>query len=202
MTHHIFLEQILTEILEIWRYLRQSGIVQPGQIAITYFDTHLENVIRFWAVLAAGGVAAIMSPLSNEVRTASGQLESIKALFPGSPLTTSAKFGSTFPTQGLEVKVVDDLQNHDVASHDRLFDEARASSNPNDLAVLLFTSGNTGRAKAVQCTHAQPIAFVQAKSIHISSSGQTFMTWISFDHSANFCAIPPATKSTFPHPSW
>jgi hypothetical protein len=76
--------------------LRESEIVKSGQIAVTYFDTHIENVIWFWAVVAAGGIGAIMSPVSNEPRTAAGQLDNMKQLFPGSPLIISAKFGSIF----------------------------------------------------------------------------------------------------------
>jgi acyl-CoA synthetase (AMP-forming)/AMP-acid ligase II/thioesterase domain-containing protein len=169
--------------------LQESEIVLPGQIVLTYFDTHFENVIWFWAVVAAGGTCAIMSPVSNEPRTATGQLDNIKALFPDSPLLTSAKFGSAFAAQRFDVQIVEDLRNRDVESHNELFDAARASVRPDNLAVILFTSGSTGRAKAVQCSHAQLIASVRAKNIHLASTGLVFMTWISFDHSANFCEI-------------
>lgn len=164
--------------------------MHQSQIAVTYFDTHSENVIWFWAVVAAGGVGAIMSPMSNEPRTATGQLDNIRSLFPGSPLITSTKLGPRFAAEGFDVKTTDIIQGsmaEDVNGH--LVADIRAASNAGDLAAILFTSGSTGRSKAVQCTHAQLIASVQAKSEHLRSHGQTFMTWISFDHSANFCEI-------------
>jgi acyl-CoA synthetase (AMP-forming)/AMP-acid ligase II/thioesterase domain-containing protein len=169
--------------------LRKSGIVKQGQIAITYFDTHIDNVIWFWAVVAAGGIGAIMSPVSNEPKTAAGQLDNMKELFPGSPLITSAKFGSRFSAQGFTVELIENVQKYEVECHDAIFEDVRRSAKPQDLAAILFTSGSTGRSKAVQCTHAQLIASVKAKSAHLNSHGQTFMTWISFDHSANFCEI-------------
>jgi acyl-CoA synthetase (AMP-forming)/AMP-acid ligase II len=85
--------------------------------------------------------------------------------------------------------MIENIQRYEVECHDTLFDDVKTSSKPQDLAAILFTSGSTGRSKAVQCTHAQLIASVQAKSAHLSSHGQTFMTWIPFDHSANFCGI-------------
>jgi acyl-CoA synthetase (AMP-forming)/AMP-acid ligase II len=130
-----------------------------------------------------------MSPVSNEPKTAAGQLDNMKELFPGSPLITSAKFGSRFSAQGFTVELIENVQKYEVECHDTLFDDVKASTKPQDLAAILFTSGSTGRSKAVQCTHAQLIASVRAKSAHLDSHGQTFMTWISFDHSANFCEI-------------
>lgn len=49
----------------------------------------------------------------------------------------------------------------------------------NDLAVLLFTSGSTGPAKAVELSHSQLIASVQMKSaLHAIGPEMTFMSWV------------------------
>lgn len=146
-------------------------------------------MLWFWAVVAAGGIGAIMSPVSNEQKIAAGQLDNMKDLFPGSPLITSAKFGSRFSAQGFAVELIENVQKYEVECHDTLFDDVRTSSKSEDLAAILLTSGSTGRSKAVQCTHSQLIASVRAKKAHLNSHGQTFMTWILFDHSANFCEI-------------
>ena len=61
---------------------------------------------------------------------------------------------------------------------------------PGDIAVLLFTSGSTGNAKAVEIRHRQVITSAQAKQkMHQLSCQTTFMAWISLDHSANFCEL-------------
>nr|POF22080.1 nonribosomal peptide synthetase pnga [Quercus suber] len=57
-------------------------------------------------------------------------------------------------------------------------------------AILLFTSGSTGHSKAIEFTHRQLITSVRAKAeTHKLDSSSTFMSWISFDHSANFCEL-------------
>lgn len=49
----------------------------------------------------------------------------------------------------------------------------------NDLAVLLFTSGSTGPAKAVEFSNSQLIASVKMKSaLHDIDSDMTFMSWV------------------------
>lgn len=69
-------------------------------------------------------------------------------------------------------------------------DTVHALRDPNDLAVLLFTSGSTGHSKAVEFTHRQLIRSVQAKKTqHSLNKDVNFMSWISFDHSANFCEL-------------
>lgn len=48
-----------------------------------------------------------------------------------------------------------------------------------DLAVLLFTSGSTGPAKAVEFSHSQLIASVKMKStLHGINSDMNFMSWV------------------------
>ena len=59
-----------------------------------------------------------------------------------------------------------------------------------DLAVLLVTSGSTGRSKAVEIRHGQVITSALAKKKLRNLSFDTkFMAWISLDHSANFCEL-------------
>lgn len=66
----------------------------------------------------------------------------------------------------------------------------QVSSDPDKLAVLLFTSGSTGHSKAVKFTHRQLIRSVQAKKLqHSLTEDVNFLSWISFDHSANFCEL-------------
>lgn len=54
---------------------------------------------------------------------------------------------------------------------------------PHSTAVILFTSGSTGHAKAVEYSHEQLIRSVAAKqSLHGLSEKVTFMSWVSVDH--------------------
>lgn len=57
------------------------------------------------------------------------------------------------------------------------------SVSPHSTAVLLFTSGSTGHAKAIEYSHEQLIHSVAAKQLlHGLSEEVNFMSWVSFDH--------------------
>ncbi|KAF2718227.1 acetyl-CoA synthetase-like protein [Polychaeton citri CBS 116435] len=181
--------QLFEQAKENGALLREAGIVQKGQIAITYFDTHIENVLWFWSVIAAGGIGAVLNPLSNEPKTAAGQLENIKTLFGETPLITSAKLAPILAEQKLNVRSTQQIKRAGLKAEAPSVDDVLALSSPSDIAAILFTSGSTGHSKAVQYSHAQLIASVEAKADHLGSRGKTFMSWISFDHSANFCEV-------------
>lgn len=166
--------------------LRGSELVEKGQIALTYFDNHYDNVVWFWSVVAAGGIGAILSPLSHEPKTASGQLENVKNLFGDAPLITSAKLAPLFAGQGLHVKTIDDDIKPTTPKAESLpGSEVFPVSESDGIAAILFTSGSTGHSKAVQYSHNALLASVKAKAYHLDSRGKTFMSWVSFDHSAN-----------------
>jgi acyl-CoA synthetase (AMP-forming)/AMP-acid ligase II/thioesterase domain-containing protein len=169
--------------------LRRTAVQRPGQIVLTHFDSHYENILWFWSVIAAGGVGAIISPLSNEPKAAAGQLQNIKNLFRDSPLITNDKFAQTFAAQGLNVMISSHLENQGQKEPTKPADAVTIAPDPNDIATILFTSGSTGHSKAVQYSHYQLIASAKAKVNHLGSDGTTFMSWISFDHSANFCEV-------------
>ena len=61
---------------------------------------------------------------------------------------------------------------------------------PDDLAVLMLTSGSTGYAKAVCLTHGQILNAVEGKSkYHGTTSKTKFLNWIGLDHVANLTEI-------------
>ncbi|KAF7188405.1 Aspulvinone E synthetase melA [Pseudocercospora fuligena] len=167
--------------------LLEAGIVKNGSTVITYFDSHSDNVVWFWSVVAAGGVCAVLNPVSNEPRTAAGQLENIRTLFGTTPILTSHKLSSIFAARKLDVVSVEDLGRRRDSGLSSPAEPSPVDSN--EIAAILFTSGSTGHSKAVKFSHAQLIESVRAKSAHISTKGKTFMSWISFDHSACFCEV-------------
>lgn len=117
-------------------------------------------------------------------------MENLENLF-GSPVVLTREknyeqFGR-FPSE--QVHTVESMSSNDNV-HNFRRDSLHDAVDPDALAVLLFTSGSTGHSKAVEFTHRQLIRSVQAKQQqHSLHEDVTFMSWISFDHSANFCEL-------------
>lgn len=163
-----------------------SGTVKSGQVAITYFDTHQENVLWFWSVVVAGGICAVLNPISNEAKTAAGQIENLKALFGDTPVITSHRLSATLASTGLNVTSIQQIgKNETLEKCPSLAIETCSTPSDDSIAAILFTSGSTGHSKAVKFSHAQLLASVRAKSDCLSSRGKTFMSWI--------CMILPRT---------
>ena len=146
-------------------------------------------MLWFWSVAAAGAVCAVLNPVSNEPKTAAGQLDNIKNLFGDTPILTSHKLSSIFASRKLNVKSIEDIDRRKAVDSGLPSPVDPSPEDTHDIAAILFTSGSTGHSKAVKYSHAQLIASVQAKADHLSSRGKTFMSWISFDHSACFCEV-------------
>lgn len=158
--------------------LRLAGAVLPGKIIVTYFDKHKDNIIWFWSIVAAGGIPAVLSPLANDLRSRGEQLDNIKSIFGAPKVITSQRLaGNLTATKGFEIATTEDICQFSIYEDEILAPYTSASSD--DLAAILFTSGSTGRAKAVEYTHAQLIASVKIKSaFHKTNPGTNFLSWI------------------------
>ncbi|PPJ61142.1 hypothetical protein CBER1_04151 [Cercospora berteroae] len=171
------------------RRLIDAGLVTKGQKVVTYFDNHKQNVLWFWSVTAAGGICAVLNPVSNEPKTAAAQLDNVKNLFGNTPILTSHKLSSILASRKLNVQSTEDIDRRKAIDSGLPSPVEEQSESGDDVAAILFTSGSTGHSKAVQYSHAQLIASVEAKAKHLTTHGKTFMSWISFDHSACFCEV-------------
>ncbi|RDW70438.1 hypothetical protein BP5796_08835 [Coleophoma crateriformis] len=61
---------------------------------------------------------------------------------------------------------------------------------PDDLAVLMLTSGSTGDAKAVTLQHGQLLKALASKSAYLeTNSSDVFLNWVGLDHVANLTEI-------------
>ncbi len=159
--------------------LRCDGVVQPGQIVATYFNTHKNNIIWCWSVIAAGAIPVILSPLSNDKGTLQGQLDNIEKTFNNPTVITTQELRRRFEVSSrLNVKTIEKLVRKAFVATDDTF-LAPTLTGGRNLAVLLLTSGSTGHSKAVEYSHAQLMASVRAKSaFHRTSASTNFMSWI------------------------
>lgn len=142
-------------------------------------------MIWYWSVIAAGGICAILNPISNEAKTAAAQLENIKNLFGQSSVITNHRLAPLLASRGLNVK---SIQQIDKWKAGEVSTDPALDASYEDICTILFTSGSTGHSKAVKFSHDQLIDSVRAKASHLSTRDNTFMSWICrLANLGNFC---------------
>ena len=121
---------------------------------------------------------AILGPLSNDPKTSQGQIDNFNSIF-GDPLVlTSEDLAQSFSSRGLRIVTIEQVSGHSKEKNG-IVGKVSINTTSDDLAVLLFTSGSTGYAKAVEYTHSQLISSIQAKSVfHRTNSDTNFLSWI------------------------
>ncbi|KAH9878816.1 hypothetical protein J1614_002250 [Plenodomus biglobosus] len=166
--------------------LLEYGAVTPNECTVLYFDSHRNNTIWFWSTVVAGGIPALLSPLSSNEVTLAGELDNVNKLFGSPTILTSKQLAKPFRLfPCLKTVTVEIVAAVDI-SKEMTINEAVGRGE--DLATVLFTSGSTGFAKGVEYTHSQLLASSKLKChFHHMDSSKTFMSWVSFDHSAALC---------------
>ncbi|MES4908380.1 MULTISPECIES: non-ribosomal peptide synthetase [unclassified Streptomyces] len=157
--------------------LRGLGTAPGDRVLIEANDP--ENFFRaFWGCVLAGAVPCPVAPPADPSRWRA-QLEHLRTLL-GDPLMVVSKAAhGDVPDVGLRTVTVEEL-SHAPAEHDQLHAPA-----PDDLALLMLTSGSTGSSKAVRLTHANLLAAQAGKAGALElGPDDTSLNWISADHIA------------------
>ncbi|MEU2789886.1 non-ribosomal peptide synthetase [Streptomyces sp. NPDC007100] len=158
--------------------LRTAGL-RPGDRVALLLEHSQDFIPAFWACVLGGYVPCPLVPLRSDAERWAAQLTHVNTLLDGPLLvTTEALKGELPDVAGLAVACTEDLATAAPAA-----DFHRAD--PDDLALLVLTSGSTGAAKAVMLTHGNLLASMRGKNGHHRlRSGDTTLNWISFDHVA------------------
>ena len=184
------------------KLLQSTSTVVPGDIVATYFNTHQENIIWFWSIIAAGGIPAVLSSLAKDPRSRGAQVGNYVEILQSPTVITNTRLKPELSGFDVErVVAVETLQKAALSGattngavkngtmeccedSDRHATKRIKLSTPkpsplqSQIAVLLFTSGSTGHAKAVEFSHSQLIASVKMKSaLHKIDSDMNFMSW-------------------------
>jgi acyl-CoA synthetase (AMP-forming)/AMP-acid ligase II len=139
--------------------LRHDHGVRPGDRVAIYSANRWEWVVCYWAIMSLGAIPAAFNSFwtPDEFAYAASLTEPLLVLGDGPRLRQVAQAGITAPVLDL-----DDLGG---------LLEGHAGERPDvppvdedDPAVLIFTSGATGRPKAVTVPHRGMIGFAQVKT--------------------------------------
>lgn len=167
---------LLEDASRLVRGLRSRNLDAGSKVALL-IEKPGDFIAAFWACILAGYVPCPLAPIRNDSERWLQHLAHVDGLL-GRPL-----FVSSGP---LLRDLPDSLATADLA---RLRDHAPDRSFPvadqRDVAVLMLTSGSTGKSKAVELTHANLIASMAGRAGRQRISADDVMfNWIAFDHVA------------------
>ncbi|KAM0151517.1 hypothetical protein ACHAQE_005817 [Botrytis cinerea] len=183
------------QVIHNARLLSRISNFRPRSIFLLHFTDHLDNIVWFWSVIAAGGIPALSTPFSNVETQRLKHIAHLHNLLKAPLCITRRSLLDQFSDQDiLKPYVIEDIFSAQVALKNDTIDElARVAreEHPEDLAILMLTSGSTGNAKAVCLTHDQIFASMAGKSSVRKDIPKDFsaLNWIGFDHVANLTEI-------------
>ncbi|SOD85158.1 non-ribosomal peptide synthetase [Streptomyces sp. Ag109_G2-15] len=174
---------LLAESLRLLGSLRKAGVRQ-GRVVALLLERPEDFVPAFWACLLGGFTVCPLVPTRNDPQRWAAQLSHVDTLLDGPLVVTDRRTREELPAvEGLAVATFEDLM---AAAADTDPDAVEVTTaGPDDVALLVLTSGSTGAAKAVRLTHGNLLASMAAKAETQSlTSDDVTLNWISYDHVA------------------
>lgn len=189
---------LLTEATRLHRALRARAR-RPGRVVALLLEEPGDFLPALWACLLGGFTACPLTLPRQAPQRWAAQLRDVADLLDDPLVLTSPELRAGLPeVPGLDVAVTTELTEGEPRPSTADF-----AAEPEDLALLVLTSGSTGTAKAVRLTHANLVAAMRAKAAaHRANADDVTFNWVSFDHVAALLEghlLPLATGATQLH---
>ncbi|CAF9908685.1 MAG: hypothetical protein ALECFALPRED_004895 [Alectoria fallacina] len=169
--------------------------IKRQRIILLHFDLHQDSIRWFWAVVAAGYIPAISPPLTSDIHQRKQHLSHVFNLLGDPVVLTTKALQAEFQCQNLlhlHVCTAEYLQQEGGTSTAPKLPLLPPGSRkkPDELAVLMLTSGSSGNAKAVCLQHGQIIHALKGKiACHQTKLEDRFLNYIGLDHVANLTEV-------------
>ncbi|MFJ9845006.1 AMP-binding protein [Kitasatospora sp. NPDC101155] len=172
--------ELLREAQILLTGLRARGL-RPGDTLVLLLTHPEEFLIAFWASVLGGFVPCPMARLQGDPERWATQLSHVNTLLERPLLITSEAISAELPpVEGLATATLELLLDPEAEPAEDFH-----TPEPDDVAVLVLTSGSTGNSKAVMLSHANLLASMAGKNgYHRLTAADTTLNWVSFDHVA------------------
>lgn len=166
---------------------------RPGSTVLVHLEDHWDTILWIWAVILAGGVPVLSSPLSNVEEHRRKHLQALSKLLESPISITGAASLHLFAgtNHSFDLHSVESLLRTPAPTVRRSIGATeKGLHNVDSPAMLMLTSGSSGNAKAVPLSHRQILAAVSGKaSVRPLSPDGAFLNWIGLDHVASLIEI-------------
>ncbi|PYH44041.1 putative NRPS-like enzyme [Aspergillus saccharolyticus JOP 1030-1] len=165
--------------------------IHDQPVVLIHLDNHADNIRWFWAVVYAGLLPAMSTPLSQNAPQRAQHLQDLQELLEAPVVLTSAGLLAQFPELTQPRTLTIEQLGHADPRRDATAERAPPQPRQGDApAVLMLTSGSTGPAKAVSLTVPQMVAALRSKSrAEAYTHRSVLLNWIGLDHVANLLEI-------------
>jgi amino acid adenylation domain-containing protein len=177
-------EDLLEETQRVLAGLRKLGL-KPQDKVIFQLDRNQDFILAFWGCMLGGFVPVPISvaPTYHQLNSTVSKLQNVWQML-GRPLVLTSKglapavrsLSELFHLENFQVETINDLRRctPDSSWHD---------SQPEDLAILLLTSGSTGIPKAVMQSH-RSLLNRSAATVQMNNftSNDVSLNWLSLEH--------------------
>jgi acyl-CoA synthetase (AMP-forming)/AMP-acid ligase II len=166
--------------------------LKNNNVVLLHVDSHYVAILYFWAIVAAGGIPCMSTPVSKDGLQKRNHLDSVLKLLNNPLIITTHELRTDFADlDNIQLKTIEELEATPIQRLDRNHIQLRGyKKTQDDIAALMLTSGSTGCSKAVALTHRQILHAVVGKSLlHHTTEDDVFLNWTSLDHVANLLEI-------------